>query len=159
MILPEEAVSRWASWRKKTRYLILSSPPRWNQEQSASCISSQHRNEPRKRSRCFSVGLLTPQTDRHLVGCKRVRGSAVPHLTPTATAWSGGGGYGHVLVNRPRAVTAATLLRDACPCGSGGARAMVKGGGVGARTSISEFMPRLRPTALESRVPVAGLRP
>ena len=48
-------------------------------------------------------------------GQKKVfRGSTVPHLKPTATAWSGRGGDEHVRVKRRRAVTAATLLHDAC---------------------------------------------
>ena len=81
-------------------------------------IASKHRIEPRKTSRCFSVGLLTPQIDRHRVVRKRVRGSTVPHLKPTATAWSGKGRNINVRVRRRHAVTVAILLRDACRGGS-----------------------------------------
>ena len=41
-------------------------------KQSARCYREKHRFEPRKISRCFSVGLPTPQTDRHLVVRKSI---------------------------------------------------------------------------------------
>ena len=38
---------------------------------------------------------------------------AFPHLKPTATTWSGGGGGKHVRLGGRRAVAVASLLRDA----------------------------------------------
>ena len=40
-------------------------------DRAPAVIASKHRIEPRKRSRCFSVGLPTPQIDRHLVVRKK----------------------------------------------------------------------------------------
>ena len=40
-------------------------------ERGSAVIASKHRIEPRKKSRCFGVGLPTPQIDRHLVVRKK----------------------------------------------------------------------------------------
>ena len=67
--------------------------------------------------------------------------SAFPHLKPTATAWPGGGGVGHLHSKERRAGAAVWLQRGA----------WLGGAVLGARAPV----PRLRRAAPEAQAPVA----
>ena len=115
MILPEKALFRLPLGEERRDNSSCRLLVDGMKDRAPAVIVSKHRIEVRKKSRCFSVGLPTPQIDRHLVVRKNVfRGSTVPHLKPTATAWLGRKRDEHIRVKRRRAVAAAILLRDAC---------------------------------------------
>ena len=88
------------------------------------------------------VGRPTPYTDRHRMVRK--------------------GEDEHVRLKRRRVVTSALLLQDACLRGAREAQAPVSelmGAAFRANTPTAEFLPRLRGTEPETRVPVAEFRP
>ena len=138
--------------------------------------------EPHQRSRCFSVGLPTPQTYRHLMagtkcwswpshasnlppphGRHEVLELALLHLKPTATTWSERREGEHVREGGRRAVAASSLLCDAWLGGAAPeAQAplpWLRGVALETRPPVAEFMPRLRGTALLARIPFAELGP
>ena len=84
---------------------------------------------------------------------------AFPHLKPTVTTWSERGEGEHARLGGRRTVAAASLLRDAWLEGAAreaqASLPWLRGAALEARTPATEFMPRLRGTALGVWVPFA----
>ena len=102
-------------------------------ERAPAVIASKHRIEPRKRSRCFSVGRPTPQNRPPPRGKKKILRVDLPTSQTDRYRLVRERGYEQVREKRRRAVTVAVLLRHTCRGGSAqsaGSRAMVDGGGV-----------------------------